>query len=220
MTGVNPTSTRLMAIYNAMYDEFGPQHWWPARTRFEMIVGAILTQNTAWSNVEKAIGALRKKRLLTPGAMREVSPARLGRLIRPAGYFNLKAKRLKGFLAHLYKEHNGSITRLLKKDAGPLREELLGIYGIGPETADSIMLYGAREAEFVVDAYTLRMMSRHGLAKEAAGYDELKALFTKNLTPDAALYNEYHALIVKVGKDYCKTKKPRCAECPLERFLN
>ena len=184
-----------------------------------MIVGAILTQNTSWTGVESAIGALKREKLLTPERMHATGAAELGSLIRPAGYFNIKAKRLKGFLLHLHNRHGGSVARLLKRDPGPLREELLGIYGIGPETADSIMLYGARAPEFVVDAYTQRILSRHGLIPEGAAYDELKALFTENLPPDAGLYNEYHALLVKTGKDFCKTKKPKCSECPLERFL-
>ncbi len=215
----NGTSKKLMAFYDAMYDGFGPQRWWPARTRFEMIVGAILTQNTSWTNVERAIGALKRAKLLTPERMHATGAAELGRLIRPAGYFNIKAKRLKGFLTHLHNRHGGSVARLLKRPTGPLREELLGIYGIGPETADSIMLYGARAPEFVVDAYTLRILSRHGLIPEGAAYDELKALFTENLAHDTVLYNEYHALLVQVGKDFCKTRNPRCSECPLESFL-
>jgi endonuclease-3 related protein len=211
-----------MALYDAMYDGFGPQGWWPARTRFEMVVGAILTQNTSWTNVESAIGALKRRRLLTPERMRAIGAAELGSLIRPAGYFNIKAKRLKGFLRHLYDRHDGSIASLFRRRPGgmaALRVELLGIYGIGPETADSIMLYGARAPEFVVDAYTQRILSRHGLIPGGATYNELKRVFMENLPPDAGLYNEYHALLVKTGKDFCKTKKPKCSECPLERFL-
>ena len=216
----NGASKRLMALYDAMYGAFGPQKWWPARSRFEMIVGAILTQNTSWTSVEKAIGALKREKLLTPERMHALGAAKLGRLIRPAGYFNIKAKRLKGFLTHLHDRHGGSVARLLTQPPGPLREELLGIYGIGPETADSIMLYAARSPEFVVDAYTIRILSRHGLIPEGTAYDKLKALFTENLAPDTGLYNEYHALLVKVGKDFCKTKKPRCSECPLERLMD
>ncbi len=215
----NGTTKRLLAFYAALYRGFGPQGWWPARTRFEVIVGAILTQNTSWANVEKAIRALKAERRLTPERMQGLGTKGLSRLIRPAGYFNVKAKRLKGFLRHLYERHDGSLGRFLNQDPGPLREELLGIYGIGPETADSILLYAARAPEFVVDAYTRRIFARHGLVDDHATYDELKALFMENLKPDAGLYNEYHALLVRAGKDFCKTKEPRCGPCPLGGFL-
>ncbi len=215
----NGTGERLLAFYAALYSGFGPQGWWPARTRFEVIVGAILTQNTSWTNVEKAIRALKAERRLTPERMQGLSAKGLSRLIRPAGYFNVKARRLKGFLRHLFTRHGGSLSRLLNQDPAALREELLGIYGIGPETADSILLYAARAPEFVVDAYTRRIFSRHGLVDPEISYDELKALFTENLKPDAALYNEYHALVVKAGKDFCKTKEPRCGPCPLGEFF-
>lgn len=215
----NGTREKLRAFYAALYRGFGPQGWWPARTRFEVIVGAILTQNTSWANVEKAIRALKADRRLTPERMRGLDTRALSRLIRPAGYFNVKARRLKGFLRHLFKRHGGSLTRFLNQDPVALREELLGICGIGPETADSILLYAARAPEFVVDAYTRRIFSRHGLVDAEISYDDLKALFTENLAPDAGLYNEYHALIVKAGKDFCKTKEPRCGPCPLNDFL-
>ncbi len=215
----NGTEKKLLAFYAALYKGFGPQEWWPARTRFEMIVGAILTQNTSWANVEKAIRALKAERRLTPERMRSLGTKGLSRLIRPAGYFNVKAGRLKDFLSHLFKRHDGSISGFLNQDPVALREELLGIRGIGPETADSILLYAARAPEFVVDAYTRRIFARHGLVDARATYDELKALFMENLTPDAGLYNEYHALIVKAGKDFCKTKEPRCGPCPLNDFF-
>ncbi len=215
----NGTREKLRAFYAALFAGFGPQGWWPARTRFEVIVGAILTQNTSWANVEKAIRALKAERRLTPERMRGLDTRALSRLIRPAGYFNVKARRLKSFLRHLFKRHGGSLTRFLNQDPVALREELLGICGIGPETADSILLYAARAPEFVVDAYTRRILARHGLVDDQVTYDELKALFMENLKPDAGLYNEYHALIVKAGKDFCKTKEPRCNACPLHGFL-
>jgi len=205
----------LMDFYDRLYSAFGAQGWWPARTRFEMIVGAILTQNTAWSNVEKAIASLRSARMITPKSMHAAAVEDLAGHIRSAGYFNVKAARLKNFTTHLFERHGGSLSRLLASSSGDLREELLGINGIGPETADSILLYAAGRAEFVVDAYTRRMMARHGLIEASAGYDETKALFTRNLAPDAALFNEYHALIVRAGKEFCRTREPLCKSCPL-----
>ncbi|OGQ04923.1 MAG: endonuclease [Deltaproteobacteria bacterium RBG_19FT_COMBO_58_16] len=200
-----------------MLASFGPQGWWPGKTRFEMMVGAVLTQNTAWTNVEKAIGALRKEKLLTPERMHAVEEGELASLIRSAGYFNIKARRLKNLTARLLE--NSGLDRFLRKDSSGLRGELLSINGIGPETADSIMLYAAGKSEFVVDAYTKRIFTRHGLIEENAGYEEVKALFMDNLAPDAAVFNEYHALIVRTGKDYCRTKTPLCGECPLKGFL-
>ncbi len=211
------TGRVLKDYYKSMFRAFGPQGWWPGRTRFEVIVGAILTQNTAWTNVEKAIARLKKERLLTPERLNTVTERELAGLIRSAGYFNIKARRLKNFTAHLM--GNGGLDRFLKKDAGALRKELLGINGVGPETADSIMLYAAGKPEFVVDAYTKRIFSRHGLVDEKAGYEEVKALFTDSLDPDAQIFNEYHALIVRTGKDYCRTRAPLCGECPLKEYL-
>lgn len=216
----NETGRTLIAFYNDMMKRFGPQGWWPGRTRFEVITGAILTQNTAWSNVEKALRNLKKKRALTPETMHALPAPELASLIRPAGYFNIKAGRLKNFLSHLYAVHGGSLTKLLGRDAGALREELLSINGIGPETADSILLYAAGLPEFVVDAYTRRILSRHGLVPEDAGYEEIKSLFTGHLNPDAALFNEYHALIVMTGKEYCRRRKPVCGSCPLGAHLD
>src|SRR5574337_805783 len=154
---------KLKAFYSAMFDAFGPQDWWPGETPFEVIVGAILTQNTSWSNVEKAIANLKKEKLLTPKALHALKAGELAAHIRPAGYFNVKAKRLKHFLDHLFEKHDGKLKRLLDRDAPLLREELLSINGIGPETADSIVLYAANHPEFVVDAYTKRIFSRHKL---------------------------------------------------------
>ncbi len=210
----------LMDFYDAMFGEFGPQGWWPGKTRFEVVVGAILTQNTAWSNVEKAIKNLKREGLLNPGKMHGLKARELAVHIRPAGYFNIKATRLKNFLDHLFESHNGSMDRLLSRKRGPgLRAELLGINGVGPETADSIALYAASVPEFVVDAYTRRIFSRHGLIGEDAGYDETKSIFMENLPGEARLFNEYHALIVKTGKDFCRPREPLCGRCPLNRFL-
>jgi endonuclease-3 related protein len=209
----------LPQFYDAMHAALGPQHWWPARTPFEVIVGAILTQNTAWTNVEKAIANLRRERLLTPRALARVPVQRLARLVRPSGYFRQKAKKLKAFVQFLRREYGGSLERMFRTPTLELREELLGVHGIGPETADSILLYAGNHPVFVVDAYTKRILMRHGLAKEKHGYEELRARFEGNLPREAPLFNEYHGLIVHVGKHWCRPKGPRCAECPLGRFL-
>lgn len=213
------TGKAIRGFYKILYKNFGPQGWWPGRTRFEVIVGAILTQNTAWTNVEKAIRNLRKGGLLTPAAMHASELATLSELIRPAGYFNVKALRLKSFTDHLFHLHAGSLTKLFNSTTEELRRELLDIKGIGPETADSIILYAAGRPEFVVDAYTKRILLRHGFVTEDDGYDEVKAFFMDSLPRDAEMYNEYHALIVRTGKEFCRTKEPRCSECPLGEFL-
>ncbi len=209
---------KLKGFYESMYRRSGPQGWWPGRTRFEVIVGAILTQNTAWTNVEKAIGNLRREKLLTPERLHGVEEKKLASHIRPAGYFNIKAKRLKNFTDYLFRNYDGSLDRFLSHKNNGLRTELLGVNGIGPETADSILLYAGGHPEFVVDAYTKRMLVRHKVVGEGAGYEDMKALFMDNLPRDAALFNEFHALIVKTGKDYCRTKSPACGECPLGKY--
>jgi len=209
-----------MRYYEALFEAFGPQSWWPARTRFEIIVGAILTQNTAWSNVEKAIKELKKAGVLTPKRLSALAQNELAELIRPSGYFNIKAKRLRNFLGFLSDEFDGSLNRLFAKSPpGELRRSILSVNGIGPETADSILLYAGRRAEFVVDAYTKRVFSRHGLIHKEAGYEEVKALFMDNLPWDERLFNEYHALLVRLGKDFCRPRKPLCEACPLGAFL-
>lgn len=209
----------LNKFYSSLFSAFGPQGWWPGKTRFEVIIGAILTQNTAWTNVEKAIRNLKSEKLLSPEKMRALPHDTLAAHIRPAGYFNIKAKRLRSFLDHLFERHNGSIDRLLKQETKALRCELLSINGIGPETADSILLYAGSHPEFVVDAYTKRILIRHGIVDEKAEYEDVKALFMSCLPQDVQLFNEYHALIVRTGKDFCRTKEPRCKECPLGQYL-
>jgi len=208
-----------MDFYAAMSRALGPMSWWPARTPFEVIVGAILTQNTAWTNVERAIENLRRTRLLTISAIERVPTARLAKLIRPSGYFRQKAKKLKAFARFLRQEYGGSLTRMFATPTAELRENLLAVHGIGPETTDSILLYAGNLAVFVVDAYTRRILTRHGLAEEKAGYDEVRGFFEANLPYDAQLYNEYHALIVNTGKNWCRSKAPKCDECPLGGFL-
>jgi len=210
----------LTEYFDALLTAFGPQHWWPARTRTEVIVGAVLTQNTAWSNVEKAICNLKKAGVLSIQGLIELETNKLADLIRPSGYFNVKAARLKNFLFFLSEQYGASLNSLFKKsDDGDVRSPILSVKGIGPETADSILLYAGGRPEFVVDAYTKRVFSRHGLVEERAGYEEVKGFFMANLPSDAALFNEYHALIVRLGKEFCRPRNPRCESCPLKDFL-
>lgn len=212
------TSAVLTRVYDALYDRFGPQHWWPGDTQFEVIVGAILTQNTAWTNVEKAITNLKKAGALnSPGAMKKLSVSRLAELIRPAGYYNIKAKRLKNFINFLDRRYALSLRKLSGVDTDTLRRELLEVNGIGPETRDSILLYAFERPVFVVDAYTKRIFSRHGIFADGLGYGDTQAIFMENLRRDSRLFNEYHALIVKLAKEFCR-KKPKCAACPLNGF--
>lgn len=206
---------QIQTIYDRLFERFGPQHWWPGETPFEIIVGAILTQNTNWTNVEKAIGNLKKAGVLTPDKLHALDMGALAELIRPAGYFNIKAGRLKHFLDRLFERFEGQLDRLGALPADRLREELLSIKGIGPETADSIALYAFDKPVFVVDAYTGRILGRHGLLEPQAGYEEVRMLFESTLPRDVRLYNEYHALLVRLGKEHCKPK-PQCAGCPLE----
>lgn len=206
----------LEAFHGHMYAHFGRTHWWPGDTPFEVAVGAILTQNTAWTNVEKAIVNLKREKLLSPRKMLQCAPARLEAALRPAGYFRIKARRLKNFCRFLVEDHGGSIERLARQPLAALREELLAVNGIGPETADDILLYACEKPVFVVDAYTRRIFSRHGLVAPDIAYEELRAFFEQNLEPD--LFKEYHGLIVWTGKDFCR-RKPQCEGCPLAPTL-
>jgi len=209
----------LRFYYDALYRAYGPQHWWPGRTRFEIIVGAILTQNTSWTNVERAIGNLRRQKLLSPLAIERVAPARLARLIRSSGYFRQKARKLKAFVRFLREAHRGSLTRMFRTTTDVLREQLLAVHGIGPETADSILLYAGKHPVFVVDAYTRRILERHHLIHGKASYEEIRDLFEQGLPRSAALFNEYHGLIVRTGKDFCHSGVPLCEHCALKPFL-
>ncbi len=182
---VDGRKRQIRAYYHALFHAWGPQHWWPAQSQFEVIVGAYLTQNTAWTNVEKALANLRAARLLSVRGIRRASLAELERLIRPAGYFRQKAKRLKIFVAFLDQQHQGSLTKLFACPTGKLRQELLNLHGIGPETADSILLYAGNHPVFVVDAYTRRILARHDILPEGAAYDEIRNLFERALTPVA-----------------------------------
>jgi endonuclease-3 related protein len=242
------TRSQVPLYYTALLARYGPQNWWPARSRFEVIVGAYLTQNTNWSNVEKAISNLRRARLLSLSAMRKAPLAELEALVRPSGYFRQKARRLKTFIAFLDQQYSGSLGRMFRQPTEKLRAELLALNGVGPETADSILLYAGNHPVFVVDAYTRRVLERHGIIGEKTRYEEIRSLIEQALggapaeslvvpnpvsdprhsvsrmsrAPRSALaqhYNEFHALIVRVGNHACRTK-PNCEGCPLQPFLN
>jgi len=208
---------QLTEIYRLLYDEFGPQHWWPGESRFEIIIGAILTQNTNWANVEKAIANLKSAECMIPEKLYHLETEQLADLIRPAGYFNIKAKRLKNFLVWLFENYNGELTSLERIDTNRLRAELLEIKGIGRETADSILLYAFERSIFVIDTYTARVVFRHEFISPDADYEQLQELFESSLPTDAKLFNEYHALLVRVGKEFCRPKA-KCPGCPLEKL--
>ena len=213
------TLPALADYFAALFEAHGAQKWWPGQTRFEVIVGAILTQNTSWTNVERAIANLRRARLLTPAAIARISEAKLARLIRSSGYFRQKARKLKEFVHFLRSHHQGSLDKMFRTPTVTLREQLLLIHGIGPETADSILLYAGHRPVFVVDSYTRRILGRHNLASGKENYEQIRALFEQSLPQDHALYNEYHALIVHTGKEYCRAREARCGDCALRRFL-
>jgi len=212
-------NTIFEEMYGALYAHYGPQNWWPGETGLEMMVGAVLTQNTNWKNVDKAIANLKRAGVLSFEALYSLSHDELAELIRPAGYYNVKAKRLKNLLRMIMEEYDGDLQQLLDDGPDSARSNLLAVNGIGEETADSILLYGAGHAIFVVDAYTHRVFSRHNLLEEECGYGEVQERFMDNLVADAALFNEYHALIVKVAKEYCKKNTSLCEQCPLFKFL-
>jgi len=209
----------LMRYFTAMSQNLGPMNWWPARTPFEVIVGAILTQNTSWGNVERAIANLRSAQMLTPSAISAARMARLAALVRPSGYFRQKAKKLKAFVRFLQREYGGSLKRMFDTPTEVLREKLLSVHGIGPETADSILLYAGEHAVFVVDTYTHRIFGRHGITNGKPEYENVRALVEAALPRDSQLFNEFHALVVNTAKNWCRKKEPRCAECPLGSLL-
>ena len=246
----NDLGALISAFHDTLFAAYGPQHWWPANSQFEMIVGAYLTQNTAWTNVELAFANLRRARALSLDGIRRIPLAELELLIRPAGYFRQKAGRLKLFVAHLDSNYDGSLGKMFARPTAELRAELLSLNGIGPETADSILLYAGQHETFVVDAYTRRIFERHRLAKPSASYDEIRSLVEQSLstthsadsialpshlpippihepsalseTPRSALaqrYNEFHALIVQVGKHLCQSREAKCHLCPLAALL-
>jgi endonuclease III related protein len=204
----------LLEIYERLTGYFGDLHWWPAAEPFEMMVGAILTQNTAWRNVEKAITALREKNLLTPAALFRLPEEDLAQIIRPSGYYHLKAGRLKAFVRFLMEEYGGCVAAMSAEELPGLRNKLLSVRGVGPETADSILLYGCHKPVFVSDAYTRRILLRHGIIPDDVKYHEIQLLFMENLPPDVHLFNQFHAMIVNTGKSFCR-KTPQCTSCPL-----
>jgi endonuclease-3 related protein len=208
----------LLEMYELLDGYFGNLHWWPAAEPFEVMVGAILTQNTAWTNVEKAIKALREKKLLTPAALSRIQEDELSEIIRPSGYFHLKAERLKEFVRFFMEEYSGCVAAMRAEELPRLRDKLLGVRGVGPETADSILLYACQKPIFVSDAYTKRIILRHGMIGEDADYHGIQALFMDHLPPDVSLFNQFHAMIVNTGKTFCR-KVPQCAGCPLAILL-
>lgn len=212
--------TLLLNMYETMSSALGPSHWWPGESAFEVMVGAMLTQNTNWGNVERAIANLRNAGKLAPELLYALPESDLAELIRPAGYFRLKAARLKNLLIFLKHECRFDLQALAKQELKRLRPKLLTVKGVGPETADSILLYALHKPSFVVDAYTKRIASRHGLVPEDAGYEELRELFMDLLPADVRLYNEYHALLVRTAKEWCRKKQGLCNDCPLKLFLD
>ena len=211
--------TKLSDAYERLLAAFGRQHWWPGDSCFEIMIGAVLVQNTAWRNVERAIANLREADAMEPLALYKLPAAELAELIRPAGYYQVKTRRLRNLLQYVVERHNGSLDAMFSCRLATLREELLAINGIGPETADAILLYAGGLPTFVVDTYTHRVLARHGWIGYEATYDEIKDYFESALPADAALYNEYHALLVRVGKDFCKRAAPNCESCPLAPLL-
>ena len=206
---------KIIEIYHKLYHAFGPQHWWPGDSPFEIAVGAILTQNTNWVNVEKAVENLKRKMVLNATSIHELKTEKLASFIKPAGYFNVKAKRLKAFIHFLIYDYHGSMKRMKHEKTDTLRKKLLHVHGIGPETADSILLYALDKPVFVIDAYTKRSLSRHNIINHDESYERIQDLFHTTLKRDSELFNEYHALFVRLGKTYCKTE-PMCNGCPLE----
>jgi endonuclease-3 related protein len=207
----------LLRIYDLLNGHFGNLHWWPAEEPFEVMIGAILTQNTAWTNVEKAIAALKERRLLSPAAIDRVDQETLAGVIRPAGYFRVKAKRLKALVRFFLAEYGGSIEAMAAEELPSLREKLLAVRGVGPETADGILLYACGKPVFIGDAYTRRILQRHHRVPEEADVQQVRHLFMTHLPHDASLFNQFHALFVHTGKTFCRTE-PKCGLCPLRKL--
>ena len=207
-----------MDIYERLYRHFGPRHWWPAETVFEVIIGAILVQNVSWKNTQTALNNLKKCGILTLEGLDEVPTEKLEELIRATRYYRIKARKIKAFVSFVLENYGGSLEKFLSLPLSRLREELLNIYGIGEETADSIILYGSGQPIFVVDAYTRRIFNRLGMFEEKAGYRVIQEYFMRHLQPDPALFNEYHALLDYLGSRLCSSNKPVCGECPLEEI--
>jgi endonuclease-3 related protein len=215
---MNTLSDKLNEIYKLLLKAYGPQKWWPAENSLEVMVGAVLTQNTNWQGVEKAIANLKRVNLLDPHKLKAIPTEELSRLIKPAGYFNLKARRLKNLIGMVVEAYGGDLAAMGQTETVQLRQELFLVNGVGPETADSILLYAFHRPIFVVDTYTYRVTSRHALIEEEINYQALQDFFMQHLPLDVDMFNEYHALLVKVGKLHCK-RKARCEGCPLEPLL-
>ncbi len=209
----------IVETYRLLYDRFGTQNWWPADTPFEVMVGAVLTQNTSWHNVVKALDNLKMASLLSYTALSGMSVEDIADRIRPSGYYNVKARRLKNLLVMVEEKYNGELALFFQEDMWVARDNLLAVAGVGPETADSILLYACNAPIFVIDGYTHRIFSRHNMVEEESDYQTMQELFMDSLPEDTQLYNEYHALIVKTATTYCKKKNPLCDQCPL-RGLN
>lgn len=214
----NTVPNLVYKIYQLLFNHFGPQNWWPGENEFEIMVGAILTQNTNWQNVEKAIKNLKKETDLNFKIISQLPLKKLAKIIKPSGFYNIKAKRLKEFIKFFLKEYEGNIEKMKKEDDKILREKLLKIKGIGKETSDSILLYALEKPYFVIDNYTKRIFLRHKLFKEGKGYEDWQRYFSSHLPQDIKIYNEYHALLVKLAKTYC-LKKPVCDKCPLKEII-
>ncbi len=212
-------TSKFYAIYETLFAYYGPLHWWPGESPLEISIGAILTQNTGWTNVEKALYNLKQSNVLNVPSLQQIAPEALAELIRPAGFYRAKTSYIKNFIAFLTRQFGGSFERMAAQPSDVLRPQLLMLKGIGPETADAILLYVCARPAFVIDAYTRRIFSRHGLTPENAPYLEIQAHFTAALPIDSQLYNEYHAQIVMIGKTFCKRSQPDCAHCPLNIYL-
>jgi len=210
-------SNLFLRVYDRLYSYYGSQGWWPGETPLEMMVGAVLTQNTSWGNVEKALGNLKNAGHLSVSDLLEMEQEQLAEYIRPSGYYNIKARRLKNLLQMISDKYEGELTFFFKDSLEESRENLLNVKGVGPETADAILLYAAEKPVFVIDTYTHRVFSRHQLVEEDTDYFSLQQEFMDNLPEDPVLFNEFHALIVAVAKEFCKKTKPRCSDCPLLR---
>jgi len=213
-TVTEPVQSLLEDIYRRLFEQYGPQHWWPGETPFEVMIGAVLTQSAAWKNVETAITNLKTTGLMSPAALRGKPSEEIAPLIRSTVYYNVKARKLKALVDYIGNACNDDLDRLFKKDVRQLRDELLAVWRVGEETADSILLYAANKPVFVIDAYTRRIINRIGIQPENDKYSAWQFLFMNNIPADIALFNEYHALLVRLGKETCRPK-PLCSSCPL-----
>lgn len=216
--GVEPGEV-LNTYYEVLLRQFGPQGWWPARTRLEVILGAILTQNTNWQNAARAIARLRDAGFLHWSRLQKASAAEIEECVRPAGYFRQKARTIRNFAEWLHSVHQGSLDRLFAQSAEDARSQLLALRGLGPETADAILLYAGKLPFFVADAYTRRILARHNLISDGNGYQSAQSFLHQHLPADERLFNEFHALLVEAGKRHCKRQQAQCQGCPLEPYL-